>query len=121
MKKLIKVMNIIVYLVAIFFIIMSLDAYSITNTLWQNIGAFLIHASIGIVLLLINLVFRKMNLVLGLALVALAVFAFFFFEMYINFSDKILILLIVFIPLLLSGIIHIIFYKKFIKNNQKTS
>lgn len=121
MNKLIKVMNIIIYLLAIFFIVMSLDAYSTTNTLWQNILAFLIHASIGIVLLLINLIFRKKHLILGMALLILAIFSFFFFEIYNNFSEKIFILLIVFIPLIISGIIHLIYYKQIIKDKTKTS
>ena len=50
MKKLLLVTKIIMYLIAIFFILMSFDAFETSNSVWENVSGFLIHASIGIIL-----------------------------------------------------------------------
>jgi hypothetical protein len=112
MKPTIKISQAILYGIALFFILMSLDAFEESNTIWQNIFGFLIHASFGFGLILLTYFLRKQYFIFGLLLIFISIFFFFFFDMYENLSQSIYIILIIFLPMLISGIVHIIYARK---------
>ena len=108
MKKLLLVMKIIMYLIAIFFILMSFDAFETSNSVWENVSGFLIHASIGIILFLIIFFLRKNNLILGIALIGIAAFFFFFFGVYRDINQNWFLLFGIIVPVIIAGIVHIL-------------
>jgi hypothetical protein len=100
MKNLIRIANGLIYLLAGFFVLMSFDAFEEGNTFWVNLGGFLIHLLPAVIVFSVNFFLRKKHLILGVLLLGLAIFAFFFFKFYRDF------------PLIYSGTIHIIAFKQ---------
>jgi hypothetical protein len=112
MKKLLLVMKIIMYLIAIFFILMSIDVFETSNSVWENISGFLIHSSIGIILFLIIFFLRKNNLILGIILIGMAIFFFFFFKVYRDINQNWFLLFGIIVPVIIAGIVHILAKKR---------
>ena len=112
MKTLIWIANILIYLLVAFLVVMSFDAFEEENNFWLNGLGFIIHLLPAIIVFSINFFFRKNHLILGVFLILLSIFAFFFFKFYNDFLGQIVTILTILGPLLFSGIVHIIFYKK---------
>ena len=121
MKALIWIANILIYLLVAFFVMFSFDAFVEGNSFWMNLLGFFIHLIPAILIFLINFLLRKKHLILGIVLIVLSVVAFFFFKFYIDFLEKIITILIVLGPLLFSGVVHIVFYKKNLHKNNSLS
>jgi len=109
-------MKIIMYLIAFFFIFMSFDVFETTYSFCENVFEFLIHASIGIIFFLINFLFRKNNLILGISLIGIATFFFFFFGVYRDIKQNWFIFFGIIVPVIIAGIVHIL-----AKNRQKNT
>ncbi len=112
MKNLIRIANGLIYLLAAFFVLMSFDAFEEGNTFWVNLGGFLIHLLPAVIVFSVNFFLRKKHLILGVLLLGLAIFAFFFFKFYRDFPENLLTAVIVLTPLLYSGTTHIIAFKQ---------
>ena len=114
MKKLVIILHYIIYLVGLFFLIMSFSAFSLEGSIWYKIGGYFINSSPGIALILLNYFLRKEHLIKGIILILLAISSIIFFKLYIDVLDKIIVVLVVPFPLIISGIIFIIYHKKYI-------
>lgn len=111
MKTLIRIANSLIYLLVAFFVIFSFAAFGEENTFWKNVLGFVMLLIPAILIFSVNFFLRKIYLLKGVVLIALAIFAFFFFKFYREFFQQIITILVVLGPLLFSGIVHIVFYK----------
>ncbi|XFA98915.1 hypothetical protein ACAG96_08565 [Candidatus Izemoplasma sp. B36] len=113
MKETIKVFRIIIYIVGVFFLVMSFSVFDLDGSIWERVGGYLINSSPGIALILINYFLRKRHLLLGIILILAAIASIMFFDLYENIIDKIFVILFVPVPLFASGIIYIIYHTKY--------
>ncbi|QWC00313.1 hypothetical protein KHQ88_01735 [Mycoplasmatota bacterium] len=112
MKKLIKISQFVTLLVSFFFVVMAIDSLFGNHILFDKILAFLISVLPAISIILIYVFFRNYYKLSGLLYIGLSIVYFFFFRPYSDFSQGWPVLIIVIIPLLGVGLIHLFFYKK---------
>lgn len=117
MKVLRTIASVLIYLLGAFFILMSFDAFSEDASLLVLIGGFLIHASPGIIIILLNYFLRKQELIIGIIYLASSVFFFILFKFYIDFIEKLLTIITVMTPTLYSGVVFTIIGMKKVKRN----
>lgn len=108
MKVLKLIATVLIYLLGAFFILMSFDVFSEDATVLEMIGGFLIHASPGIGIILINYFLRKQEIVIGIIYLVASIFFFIFFKFYRETLDKLLTIFVVMTPTLFSGIVFTI-------------
>ncbi len=118
MKVLKTIARILIYLLGAFFILMSFDMFSEDATVLEMIGGFLIHASPGIAIILINYFLRKKDLIIGIIYLAASIFFFIFFKFYKEILDKLLTIFTVMTPSLFAGIVFTISGYHKIKNKK---
>lgn len=118
MKTTIMIFRVIIYIVGVFFLVMSFSTFDLDGSIWERILGYLINSSPGIVLILLNFFLRKQNLILGIILILAAIASIIFFDLYENIVDKVIVVLFVPIPLLASGIIFIIYHNKYISGQK---
>lgn len=119
MKALKMIATILIYLLGAFFILMSFDVFSEGATVLEMIGGFLIHASPGIAIILINFFLRKQELIIGIIYLAATVFFFIFFKFYQEFLEKLLTIFVVITPSLFSGVVFTIVGCQKLKANKE--
>lgn len=108
-KKLIIIGKVYLYLVGGFFILMAFDCFGDVgcqdcNSVWDNLLCFGISIVPGIIIILLNYFLRNKEQVLGLLLIILSIFAFFFFRFTREFVEKIpTFIIIVVLPLLIGS------------------
>lgn len=95
-----------------FFVLMAIDVFSIEATLWEQLGGFLISITPGLILIAVVIVFWKHEKPLALILFILAIAWLVFLIIKGNFSSMIGGVLVVDIPLVISGTILLISSKK---------
>ncbi len=116
MKVAVKICKIIIYLVGVFFIIMSFDVFTMTqHTFLERLGGFFMNSLPGIILILLNYLLRKKDLIFGIFVLASSVFLFFFFHFYVDMLEKIPVITIVIVPLVTAGVILVIARNKYDK------
>ena len=119
MKVAVKICRIVLYLVGIFFILMSFDMFDMNQyTFWERIFGFFMNSLPGIILLLLNYLLRKKDLIYGIFLLGASIFLFFFFNFHIDMIEKIPVILIVIFPMVIAGVILIIARNKYNKPKQ---
>lgn len=112
MKLTIKICKIILILLGAFMITMSFDVFDNTDdTLLMLIAGFLIHASPGIILIVLTWLLWNKEKWLGILITIGAVGLFFLFKLYIDFNEKWLTFLTILVPLFAVGGL-LITYKK---------
>jgi len=107
-KTAVKICQAILYLLGFFFILLSLDAFEEGNTFLENILGFFIHSAFGFGLILFTYLLRKQYTIFGIFLVSLSIFFFFFFRM----IESIYSILTIFLPIFLSGVIHLMYARE---------
>ena len=95
-----------------FFVLMSIDVFEVDATLWERIGGFFISISPGLILISIVLLFWKKERPLAFMSFGLALVWLVFLIIKGNFPEMIGGVLIVDIPLVISGTILLISSKK---------
>ena len=113
MKKLIFISKLLVLLLSGFIILMAFDCFSGDKSFWYKIACFLISCIPGFVLLFMTWLFRKKHLILGIFLLASAVFLFIFFHFYEETMEKLLTIATVILPLVFSGVVFILSNNKY--------
>lgn len=101
-------MKILMYILGLIFFITAIDAFEDNQSLWENILAFFIHSSLGIVLLCLLFFLRKHQIILGYTLLIYVLFLFLFFRVYQNPQDKWFIILVIIIPMFITGVLHVL-------------
>jgi len=110
MKYLLKIFEVLIYLVGIFLIVMSLDCFGndeLGNRLTQA-GCFVISMTPGVIIMFLNYILRKKHLILGIMLIIVSMGFFILFDMYENLIESLPVIIIVFLPTLAAGIIFVI-------------
>jgi hypothetical protein len=112
-----KVLSIIaytlLYLLASFLVLMSMDTlFDAELTIFQRIGGTIIHASPGLVIFLLTYFLRNKPLYLGVLVLCIGVFFAYLFSLFDNLKESILTILTVEVPIIFSGTVLIIKSKK---------
>ncbi len=109
-----KLLNVFSYLLVIFvilfFFVMSLDAFIEENTFFDNLLAYLINSAFGILLIVLLFLLKKRHQIFGVILIILSVFLFFFFDLHVEITKKMLVIFLVILPLVLAGVLKIVFF-----------
>ena len=116
MKVLRIIASVLIYLLGAFFILMSFDVFVEGASVLEMIGGFLIHASPGIVIILVNYFLRKQYLIIGIIYLAASVFFFILFKFYKEIADKLLTIFTVMTPSVFSGVVFTLLGVKKLKN-----
>ena len=105
MKTLHLIAKLFILIVGLMIVMLSLDVFEMEGSIWELLGGFFIHALPAIIILLILGLFWWKERLLGLLTLLAASFLFVFFELYQNIEDSWITLLIMIVPLVVSGII----------------
>ena len=111
-QKLALAAKILICTLAGFFVLMSFDVFSIDGTIWEQIGGFFISISPGIIMVAVVLIFWKKERPLAFMSFAIAGAWTVFLIFKGNFPEMIGGVLIVDIPLAISGTILLLSSKK---------
>lgn len=99
--------------VGFFFIAISLDVFSaVTWTFWENMKSFALHALPGIILIVLTVIFRKKEMILGLIAFVFALMFFVYARSYEQFLTQFSLVLMVEIPMVLTGVIFVMWGDK---------
>ncbi len=104
--------KILLCIVAGFFILMAFDVFDIEATIWEQIGGFMISISPGLILIGILILFWKNERILAYLCFGFATAWLIFIIVKGNLPDMIGGILIIDIPLVITGIILLISSKK---------
>ncbi len=114
MKKLATICHYLIYLLGVFMMFLGLSAFDLELSFWGRLFGFLMQCIPGIALILLNYFLRKHELVLGILMIGVAIFFFFFFRLYREISESWLTILTVAVPPLACGIIFVITRNRYI-------
>ncbi len=99
--------------VGFFFIAISLDVFSATHwTFWKNMVDFLELAAPGIVIIILTIIFRKKETILGLIAFVFALLFFVYAQSYEQFLTQFSLVLMVEVPTVLTGAILVMWGDK---------
>ena len=104
-QKLAFTAKILMCLLAGFFILMSIDVFSVEATLWEQVGGFFISISPGLIIIIVVAMFWKRERLLAFMSFGLALAWLIFLMIVGNFPDMLGGLLTVDIALVISGTI----------------
>lgn len=113
MKLATTICRYLIYLLGAFIILMAVDCFSTESspeldTFWEQLACFLISSLPGVLLIVLNYLLRKKDVILGIILLVIAVGLFFLFKFYVDPLEKYLTIITVMVPLLGSGTLLII-------------
>ena len=98
------------YLVGLFFVLMAIDCFGPLgcpgcDSFWEQLLCFVMSIIPGAIIAGVAFFLRKKERILGTILIALAIFAFFFFKFYREFVEKIpMLFILVIIPFVLGAL-----------------
>ncbi|XMB72109.1 hypothetical protein RJI07_08370 [Mycoplasmatota bacterium WC30] len=116
MKIAVKICRIVIYILGIFFILMSFDVFDMNQyTFWVRIFGFFMNSLPGITLILLNYLLRKKDAIFGIVSLVSAVFFFFFFRLHKDILEKIIVIIIVDAPLLITSGVLLVARNKYDK------
>lgn len=95
------------YMLGFLFILLSFDVFEITGyTGWELLGGFLMQSMPGLALMLVAFFLRKKPIFLGISLLGMFIFLFFFYGFYRGLENNIMTFLTMVLPVgLLGGIL----------------
>lgn len=106
-----------IYLVGAFFILMAFDCFDSTSpgtdTFWKQLACFGASISPGVILIVLNYLLRKHELIMGIILVLTAIGLFFLFKFYRQPLENLLTIAIVNGIPLVCGILFIVSRQRF--------
>ena len=109
MKKTILVAQLATVLVAFIFVVFAISSLYTEEALVYRMLNFAILISPGILIVLVLIFFRNYYKISGLLYVGLGVIYFFFFRPYQDFSEGWPVLFMIIIPLVIIGVIYLIY------------
>lgn len=113
MKVLSMIAYALLYLLAGFLVLMSMDTlFDSELTVFQRITGTLIHASPGLILAFITYFLRNKPLYLGVLVLCVGLFFAYIFTLFDNIKENILTIVTIEVPIIFSGTILIIKSKK---------
>lgn len=112
MKKSIWIAQLVSVLVALVFVVFAIGALYTEEAFVYRVLNFLILISPGILIVLVFIFFRNFYKLSGLMYLGLGVIYFFFFRPYKDFEQGWPVLLLIILPLITIGIIHISYKDK---------
>ena len=110
MNLVMKIAKILMIVVGVFFLVMSLDVFSMDHeSIWHLIVGFLFNSSPGILLITAVLIlWNKEHILAGVLFLAATAFIF-FFKLYVNFPERLVVMLITCLPLYLVSILLVVY------------
>lgn len=113
MKKTLHILQLLTLLVALFFVVMGVNALFESKPLMDRILSFLVSILPAILIILIPIFLRQNYKLSGWLYMGLAIIYFVFFRPYRDIAEGWPVLVIVVIPLFIIGAIHVLYdYKK---------
>lgn len=111
-QKLALAAKILICILAGFFVLMSFDVFSIDGTIWERLGGFFVSISPGLIMVAVVLIFWKKERPLAFMCFGIAIAWTVFLIFKGNFPEMYGGVLVVDIPLVISGTILLISSKK---------
>ncbi len=97
----------------LFFITISLDVFSsVAFSFWENFGSFMLHSLPGIAIIVATAILWKQEVVLGMIAIAFALLFFAFAKEYDLFLEDYVLVLILEVPMILSGALLVLWGKR---------
>ncbi|QLY40854.1 hypothetical protein HF295_08300 [Hujiaoplasma nucleasis] len=112
MKKSIWIAQLVSVLVALVFVVFAIGALYTDEAFVYRVLNFLILISPGILIVLVFIFFRNFYKLSGLMYLGLGIIFFFFFRPYKDFEQDWPVLLMIILPLITIGIIHLLYKDK---------
>jgi hypothetical protein len=109
MKKLIWSSRAVAVLVALMFAVFSIDSLYEDVALGDRILNFMILITPGLMIMLVMIFFRHYYRISGLMYLGLGIIYFFFFRPYADFSQGWPVILLIVLPLISVGLIHLLY------------